>query len=197
MDPKEKNKILGYELTLIKNKEISNFVEKAIGLLPDYFFEIPASTSQKYHPKFAAGEGGLVRHTQAATRLAKDLLSRLDMLNYFSEDDKDLILASSILHDGYKAGIAGKHTVTEHPILMSRFLQENFNDDDIINSKWLNIICENIEHHMGAWTKDYRTGQEVLEKPHNKMQNFVHLVDYIVSRKFIGFDLEYKEFLKE
>ena len=35
---------------------------------------------------------------------------------------------------------------------------------------------------MGSWTKDYN-GVEVLEKPKTKYQNFVHMCDYLASRK--------------
>ena len=35
---------------------------------------------------------------------------------------------------------------------------------------------------MGSWTTDYN-GVEVLEKPKTKYQNFVHMCDYLASRK--------------
>ena len=35
---------------------------------------------------------------------------------------------------------------------------------------------------MGPWTKDYN-GVEVLEKPKTKYQNFVHMCDFLASRK--------------
>ena len=37
---------------------------------------------------------------------------------------------------------------------------------------------------MGYWTTDY-DGNEVLEKPKTKYQNFVHMCDYLASRKCI------------
>ena len=37
---------------------------------------------------------------------------------------------------------------------------------------------------MGPWTKDH-DGNEVLEAPHTKYQNFVHMCDYLASRKFL------------
>jgi len=191
MNPEEKIKKFEIELSFIKNDKIREFTEKAIGLLPDYFFVIPASTSRKYHPQFAAGEGGLVRHTQAAVRLAKELF-RLDMLQYLSDDDKDLVLASLILHDGNKAGKMGLHTVAEHPLLMSDFLKNNSELKGIISDQWLDTICGNIEHHMGQWTQDYKTGKQVLNPPKGRMQNFVHLIDYIVSRRMVEINLEAK-----
>ena len=38
---------------------------------------------------------------------------------------------------------------------------------------------------MGPWTTDYQ-GKEVLEKPKTKYQNFVHMCDYLASRKCIN-----------
>lgn len=37
---------------------------------------------------------------------------------------------------------------------------------------------------MGEFNKDYRSKKEVLPKPKNKMQNIVHLADYLSSRKY-------------
>ena len=38
---------------------------------------------------------------------------------------------------------------------------------------------------MGVWTKDYN-GVEVLEVPKTKYQNFVHMCDYLASKKFLN-----------
>ena len=39
-----------------------------------------------------------------------------------------------------------------------------------------------IKTHMGPWITDYQ-GNEILEKPKTKYQNFVHMCDYLASRK--------------
>ena len=48
-----------------------------------------------------------------------------------------------------------------------------------------------IKTHMGPWTTDY-SGNEVLERPQTKYQNFVHMCDYLASRKciLVPFDKE-------
>ena len=48
----------------------------------------------------------------------------------------------------------------------------------------IEFICDAIKTHMGVWTTDYN-GVEVLEKPKTKYQNFVHLCDFLASRKCI------------
>ena len=60
------------ELNYINNSRIKKSLIIMINKLPDYFFEVPASSTGKYHPKFALGEGGLVRHTKVAVRLAHE-----------------------------------------------------------------------------------------------------------------------------
>lgn len=189
MQQSEKIATFETELSYIENEDIRRFTSMAIGELPDYFFKIPASTSRKYHPEFAAGEGGLVRHTKGATRIAKELF-RLEMFGLFSNIEKDIIVASMILHDGIKAGTEGLHTVTNHPLLMADFLRTDKELGEIISQSWINSIAGNIETHMGQWTADYKTGQIILEKPNTKMQNFCHLCDYLASRKCIEMNLD-------
>jgi len=61
------------ELEYIKDPKIREFTEKAIEDMPDYFFEATSSSSGKYHPSYALGNGGLLRHTRAAVRIAVEL----------------------------------------------------------------------------------------------------------------------------
>ena len=46
----------------------------------------------------------------------------------------------------------------------------------------IEFLGDVIKTHMGVWTTDYN-GNEVLEKPKTKYQNFVHMCDYLASRK--------------
>ena len=48
----------------------------------------------------------------------------------------------------------------------------------------LNFLCDVIASHMGVWNKDF-DGNEVLPIPKTKYQNFVHMCDYLASRKSI------------
>jgi hypothetical protein len=180
----DKVKAFEKELVYIKNNDIRRFTEKAIESLPDYFFTVPGSSSGKYHPAYALGEGGLLRHVRACVRVAVELFRMHMFYGYFTNDELDIIIASLILHDGYKQGDGHtNHTVTEHPILVSFAIKENKDLDGIISDKYRDMICGNLEHHMGWWTTNSKTGAEVLEPPEGKMQNLVHLIDYICSRK--------------
>ena len=46
---------------------------------------------------------------------------------------------------------------------------------------------------MGIWTKDKETGKEVLKVPKTKAQLFVHMCDYLASRKIIEVDITARE----
>ena len=73
-------------------------------MLPDYFYEIPASSTGKYHPDFSLGEGGLVRHVKVAVRLAKELLDNPCIGDKYTNNEKDIMIFTLILHDGLKSG---------------------------------------------------------------------------------------------
>ena len=47
------------------------------------------------------------------------------------------------------------------------------------------FIGKVIESHMGPWNTDYN-GNEVLPKPKTKYENFVHMCDYLSSKKFLN-----------
>jgi hypothetical protein len=171
-----------YELSFIKDENIKNWTIKAIDSLPDYIFTIAASTTGKHHPSFSLGNGGLKRHIQVATRFAIRLFTILD----FTDEEKDMIIASLLLHDGGKCGIDKQCPFTrhDHPLLICDHLrkQEFFNDISCAEE-----ICKNIESHMGQWVKA-RNSKIVLPLPETKMQNFVHMCDYLSAWK----ELDYK-----
>lgn len=177
------------ELNYIKNESYKEDTKALINLLPDYFFEIPAASTGKYHPSYAQGEGGLLRHTKAAVRIGYELLSNPIIGEKYTSNEKDLMLIALLLHDGLKLGKEhNKYTKFDHPILAAEFIEENmdilhFTDEEI------EFIGDCIKTHMGPWVTDY-DGNEVLEKPHTKYQNFVHMCDYLASRKCLELNFD-------
>jgi hypothetical protein len=166
---------------------VSAILEK----VPEYFFHIPASSTGKYHPAYALGEGGLVRHVKAAVGIAMDLFEMSP--EEFSQEDRDCIVAALILHDCLKSGDnVDPHTKTNHPLLMAdfitRFNHDIENMDENIPIDREEKITSLIRTHMGRWITDSYTKQVVLTPPETAMQKWVHLCDYLASRKH----LEYK-----
>lgn len=173
------------EINYIKNSSYKEDVSFLINSLPEYFFEIPASSTGKYHPSYALGNGGLLRHTKAAVRMAYELLTDPSIGDKYTDREKDLMILGIILHDGLKSGKEkSEYTKFEHPLLASNFIKEN-KDNLKMNEEDMNFVCDVIESHMGPWNKDY-DGNEVLPVPKTKYQNFVHMCDYLASRKFIN-----------
>ena len=124
MTEEEKLNSFKEELVLIKSQVIKDFATKAVVTMPDYFFTMPASTTGRYHPKYALGEGGLLRHTKGMIKIAVELM-RMESWK-FTEEEHDLILVSMILHDGWKLG-DGKSVYTSdmHPLFASDAIKFN------------------------------------------------------------------------
>ena len=177
------------ELSYIKNERIRKSGKILVDLLPDYFFKIPASSTGKYHPKYTTGEYGLYKHVKAAVRIAKELLVLEMYQKIFNETEIDLIYLAIILHDGLKKGInEEKYTRFDHPILMANYIMDNKDKIDLTDNE-LEILTGAIKTHMGQWIYDFK-GDKVLDKPTNKIQKFVHLCDFLASRKILNVEFD-------
>ena len=178
------NKVEKFEdvLKYIKDQTLKADACYLIDGLPDYFFEVPASSTGKYHPSYSLGEGGLVRHVKAAARIAYELYGTSSVTGIFNDSEKDLMIFAIILHDGLKSGIVHEqYTRFDHPILMSNYIKEN-KDKLTLTDNEIEFICSAIASHMGEWNRD-KNGVEVLPLPINKYQKFVHMCDFLASRK--------------
>ena len=181
----DKLSIFKDEINYVEDSKLKEDFKTLINLLPDYFFEVPASSTGKYHPEFAAGSGGLVRHTKVAVRFAYELLNNNTVGIKFSSHDKDLIIMALTLHDGLKHGISHEKFVRfYHPLVVSKYIMEN-KDKLSMDVDDIRKICSMIETHMGEWTYDSYNKKEVLPKPRTAEQRFVHMCDYLASRKFV------------
>ena len=179
------------ELGYIKDNSLSESLLKIINMLPEYWLEEPASSTGKYHPEYALGKGGLLRHSKAAMRIGLELLSDPCIGEKYTQHEKDLMLMGLLVHDGLKLGRPKeKYTRFDHPILMANFILDNQKEFDL-SKEDATFLADIIKTHMGPWTTDYN-GNEVLEKPKTKYQNFVHMCDFLASRKclLVPFDEE-------
>lgn len=189
-----KSEIFGKELNYINSISIREDVTKLLNLLPDYFYVIPASSSGKYHPNYALEKGGLVRHTKAAVRIAFELLKNNAIGDTFTSKEKDLIIFSILLHDGLKGGLTKEeHTVFEHSLLMVDFIKKN-SSILTLNKEDIDLVTSMIGSHMGEWNTN-KYSKIVLPLPTNKYQKFVHMCDYLASRKFIEIKFENNEII--
>ena len=172
------------ELEYIKDEKLQDSLLKIIESLPEYWFHVAASSTGKYHPKYSLGEGGLLRHSKSAMRIGYELLSDQCIGEKYTDREKDLMLIALLVHDGLKLGEKEeRYTRFDHPILMANYIiknqkQYNLKEEDAI------FIADVIKTHMGPWTKDYN-GNEILERPKTKYQNFVHMCDFLAAKKFL------------
>lgn len=178
----DKKEIFYDEINYIKDESLRKSLGELIELLPDYFFKEPAASTGKYHPKYAQGEGGLLRHTKAAVRIGYELLQDLSIGKKYTSHEKDLMLMALLLHDGFKKGIKEeRYTRFDHPLISAQVVMDN-HEKVGLSLEDATFISDAIKTHMGDYTVDY-SGNEVLEKPHTKYQNFVHMCDFLASRK--------------
>lgn len=184
-----KSDIFTSELNTIINLNIRKFCVEMLDDAPDYFFVIPASSTGKFHPKFAQNEQGLIRHTKALVGIANDLLA-LEQYN-FNPDTKDMIRVAGILHDAKKLGDNGSQwTVFNHPIIAADWVRNS--KSETVTQDVKNEIASMIVSHMGQWNTDKRSDC-VLPKPVTDVQKFVHMCDYLASRKHLEYIFEQDE----
>lgn len=192
----KKTEIFEKELALIKEPLYKQFVEDLLDFVPGYFFEIPASSSGKYHPWYSLGYGGLLRHIKAAVKLAEDLLG-LEQNKELSDHYHDHIIAALILHDCWKQGTtASGHTENIHPLISAdqvtamcnspKYSIPNLGRENRLKLfEFASKVATLIECHMGQWNAD-----GLLPKPFTPEAEFVHMCDYLSSRKYLIIEVE-------
>ncbi len=191
----DKIMIFNKEIEYIKNEKYKSCIKKLISLLPDYFFSVAASSTGKYHPTFALNEGGLVRHTKVAVRIAKELLDNNSIGHKFTSDEKDLIIISLLIHDGLKLGFEKeKYTRFDHPLLVGKLLKEN-KEDLLLTDEEIIFINNCVSSHMGEWNKN-EYSNVILPLPKSKYQRFVHMCDFLASRKFLDVKFENNDIIE-
>ena len=152
--------------------------------LPNYWFEVGASSTGKYHPNYAAGKGGLMRHSKAAMFIGKDIFNNPLFGDNFSTHQKNLLLMSLLIHDGLKYNFEKEeYTNFAHPVLMAKFVLDNYENWDI-SFEDAEYMAKAIASHMGPWNTN-KYDNTVLPIPETKEEIFVHLCDYLASRKLI------------
>lgn len=168
------------ELELIVNEglrmAVKSYMENAT---PDYFWTDGASSSGKYHPQFAQGEGGLVRHTKAVVMFAEELL-RMSSYAYMKDEYKDYVIAACIIHDTQKYGFGDtinkeeyKNHARNAAIAFKCFCETE------LGYKPSEFLLNAVAAHMGQWSTDR------ADRPFTSIDRCVHMADYMASRSFI------------
>lgn len=200
------SEIFERELNYISNDTLKEIVKDTLDEAPKCIATIPASSTGKYHPTHSLGERGLVRHIKAVVGLCNEMFRSNIFRDMIANDDidksiaigvyQDAAIAACVLHDCCKAKDEDpKHrTVFEHPILAAKLFKKNvvkhLNNE---NEQYLRIVTpliyKAISSHMGKWSTA-KYSSTVLPEPKSGFDTYVHLCDYIASRRYIDFNFE-------
>ena len=158
------------ELRLLQNKEKQ---EKTLGLLSSSVHEkmkhVPAPASGgNYHPLFAQGEGGLVRHSKAVAQTAYGLAGLLNV-----KGDKDRFVIAGLTHDMWKLGPEGNSTVTDP--------KHGQYAADALSKVGLGAEAGLAGPHMGNWSKGpYKNAPKISKFDQRLLSN----ADWLMSRPY-------------
>lgn len=181
----QQNQMIAPILETIQDDEIRTFAYVLVDNLPSYIWEVGASSTGKYHPAYSLGQGGLMRHQIAVVRFLNFFFELEQYNTKFTSREMDLMRVAGLVHDGRKSGEQtdyerSKFTKFDHPIQMANVIRSY--DGQFLTHDDIEFMAHCIESHMGQWSTD-RKSTMVLPKPIDEYQQFVHLADYLASRK--------------
>ena len=181
----QQNNMVAPILATIVNEDIREFAKILVAGLPNYIWEVGASSTGKYHPEYSLGLGGLMRHQIAVVRFLNHFFDLEQYNTKFTSREMDLMRVAGLCHDGRKSGEQSdyersKFTKFDHPLQMANVIRSY--DGKYLNHDEIEFCAHCIESHMGKWNTDKKSSV-VLPKPIDEYQQFVHLADYLASRK--------------
>lgn len=165
------NYLLSYEVAQIEDPAIQDFVKKTLDEVDPIHRVKPASSTGKYHPKFAAGEGGLIRHIKVVVRNVIEMIRATPAV----EGEKDELIAAAILHDMWKYPEGRDHEFTafDHPALGAKWCYDH----------GFETIGRLIGAHQGIWTTSHQMPGFENEQPRKFDEWILHYSDLIASRE--------------
>ena len=183
MTNEEKIALFEREIDYIQDSNIKEFFKQAITLVPDYFFEVPASSSGQFHSALECGFGGLVYHTRSVAKVANYLVNLQQYKSKLNDVERDCVICAALLHDCLKHDWENKtgFSVHQHPVLAAEFIKTDDRLNDILSDEIRDIIGDAVASHSGEFSTSKRS-KIVLPSPQTLVQELVHLSDYIASR---------------
>ena len=194
MNENEKVAIFAPYLEKFETDHMKQYCADMIKLIPDYIFDMPSSTSGKYHNATQCQPHGQIYHIVMFASIMNyrlNLECNKDKFKY--PEQRDAMRCVPIFHDAIKCGWNGsKFTVHEHPMLAGEWVRNTVVEHDI-DQKVKEAIARMCERHSGEWTTSTRC-DVVLPKPENAMEVFIHECDILSSRSDI--DMQIPDYLK-
>ena len=176
---------LRVELDWIKNETIKKFTEFCLDNAPPYFWEVPSSSGGRWHPDWANGHGGLVRHSKATAYVTKELARAYEL----TEIETDAAISAACLHDLTKYTLAGgKHTSKTHDAEAAKYvylLAKKFSE---VQVPMLMEICGGIAWHFGVFSvRPEGIPIKKFPEEYSRIEQLVHIADMVASRKEVKF----------
>jgi putative nucleotidyltransferase with HDIG domain len=132
------------EINKIQDKDILNFTIYAANNAAPEFYQVPCSSSGRFHPVEDNGKQGLLRHLIKASTVAEQFARR----SMFNQYEIDMARSATLLHDICKNGHPwGKYTDYRHGIIAVEFLKVFPLNNDTTRK----IITDAIRYHMTPW----------------------------------------------
>lgn len=170
-------------LKYITHPQLAEFLWKAWLAAPAYFWEIPASSTGKYHPSWATEPAGLLRHTICAMYIGRELSGTFGL----PEIERDVAVTALGIHDTLKYGVDYDLRYHDmHPYLPRSYYKKPHDLHCIIGGDLYEAVMDAVEVHMGDMASGKWASVGKL-KPSNRVETVVHIADYIASRKKIMF----------
>lgn len=180
-------------LCTFENEDIRNFAVKLLEDLPEYIWEVGASSTGKYHPAYTLGKLGLMKHQIAVVRFLNFFFELDQYKNRFNSRHRDLLRVAALIHDGRKSGSQNdyeksKYTKFDHPLVMAESIRF-YKNKGFLDYHELEYIALAISSHMGQWNTDKRSGV-TLPTPNDEAGELMHLADYLASRKCLNMSFD-------
>jgi len=137
---------------------------------PTYFWELPTSSTAKYHSEDEVSEHGNWLHTKRVFSAYQDVSRSLVEGGVISERDREAGMAAALLHDLVKYGYPkreGEHTIDYHDVLSASFIRQ-FKD-----------LPEKVARLVNVHNGDWQSGPV----PENTHEWSFHQSDLIASRR--------------
>lgn len=193
----EEQKVAVFQPLLDKfeTEEMRLYCSDMIKQIPDYIFEMPSSTSGKYHNATQCQPHGQIYHIiMFAEILNYRLALKCNKEKFKSARQRDAMRCVPIFHDAIKCGWNGStFTVHDHPMLAGTWVREATVEHDVDMSA-KEAIARMCERHSGEWTTSKKS-KVILPEPENAMEVMIHECDILSSRNNI--DMQPPEYLKD
>lgn len=174
------NELLSYEVAQIDDPNIQKFVKETLNVVNPCHAWKPASSTGKYHPQFALGEGGLIRHIKVVVRNAIEMMRAVPQLEEYEHDE---FLAAAILHDMWKypEGRDNEFTAFDHPKLGGDYCKQHGYE----------TIGRLIASHQGIWTTNERLMPNFANAAPDKFDEWcLHFCDFYASREYLNVEFD-------